>query len=100
MPERVLVQFITPITNPGDKHRKNTLLQRATSASVKYDKSARGRLEQRRLGTVNWVPEDATLTKSSLRGWRQITMYLFQGNNCNLGQTVFKRANSRKREER
>ena len=82
----------------GDKHRKNTFLRRAASTSAKYDKSARRRLEQRQLGTANWVLEETAPVKSPPRGWRQMAMDLFQGNNSNPGQTVVKRANSRKRE--
>ena len=51
----------------GDKHRKNTFLRRVTSISPKYDKTARRRLEQRRLGTMNCVLEETAPTKSPLR---------------------------------
>jgi len=73
-------------------------LRRAASTSAKYGKSARRRLELGRLKTVNWVSEGTALPKSPPRGWRQIAVDLFQGNNCNPGQTVVKRANSGKRE--
>ena len=43
---------------PGDKHRKNTFLRWAASTRAKYDKSARRRLEQRRLGRLNLVLEE------------------------------------------
>jgi len=82
----------------GDRNRKNTFLRRAASTSAKYDKSVRRRLEQRRLGTVDWVLEETAPAKSPPRGWRQIAMDLFQGNNYNPGQAAVKRANSRKRE--
>ncbi|PUU82903.1 hypothetical protein B9Z19DRAFT_1120009 [Tuber borchii] len=58
---------------------KNIFLRRAASTSAKYDKSARRRLVQRRLGTVNSVLEETTPTKSPSR-------------------TVVKRSNSKKRE--
>ena len=82
----------------GDRHRKNTFLRRAASTGAKYDKSARRRLEQRRLGAVNWVLEETVPTKSPPRGWRQMAMDLFQGNNYNSGQVGVKRASSRKSE--
>ena len=82
----------------GDRHRKNTFLRRAASTGAKYDKSARRRLEQRRLGAENWVLEETAPTKSPPRGWRQMAMDLFQGNNYNSGQVGVKRANSRKSE--
>ena len=69
----------------GGKHRKDTLLRRAASTSAKYDRSVRRRLELERLRTVNWVSEGTALPKSPLRGWRQIAVDLFQGNNCNPG---------------
>ena len=68
------------------------------STSAKYDKSPRWWLDQRKLGTVNWVPEETTPTKSPPRSWRQTATDPFQGNNCKPGQTVVKRANCRKGE--
>ncbi|KAG0633533.1 hypothetical protein HOY80DRAFT_1104625 [Tuber brumale] len=79
-----------------DKHRKNAFLRRASSTGAKYDKTARQRLEQRRLGPVNRVLEESVPPKSPPRGWRQMAMDLFQGNNGNSGQAVVKRADSRK----
>jgi len=79
----------------GDRHEKNAFLRRAASTGAKYDKSARQRLEQRRLGAVNWVFEETVPTKSPPRGWRQMAMDLFQGNP---NQANIKRANSRKSE--
>jgi len=38
------------------RRRKNKFLQQAASTGTKFDKPARRRLEQRRLGIVNWVP--------------------------------------------
>ena len=80
----------------GHRRRKNKFLEQAASTGAKYDKLSRWRLEQRGLGTVNWVPEDTTPTKSPPR-WRiQTATDPFQGNNRNPGQTVVKRANCRK----
>lgn len=84
--------------SPEDKNRNNIFLRWAASTSGKYDKMARRRLEQRRLGTVSWVLEETAPTKSPPREWKQIVMYLFQGNDCHPGQTAVKRANSRNRE--
>ncbi|CUS14992.1 unnamed protein product [Tuber aestivum] len=77
---------------------KSTFLRRAASTSAKYDKMARQRLEQRRLGAVSRVLEETVPPKSPPRGWRQMAMDLFQGGNGNCGQAVVKRVNSRKRE--
>jgi len=82
----------------GGKHRKNAFLRRAASTSAKYDKSSRRRLELGRLGTVNWVSEGTALPKPPPRGWRQIAVGLFRGDDCNPGQTVVRRANSEKKE--
>ena len=80
------------------RRRKNKFLEQAASAGAKFGKSARRRHEQRRLGTVNWVPEEASPTKSPPRGWIPTATDPFQGNNRNTGPTVVKRANCRKGE--
>jgi len=81
----------------GDKRQEGTFLPWAASTTAKYDKSARRRPEERRLGMVDWVLEDTVPTKSPPRGWRKIAMDLLQDNNCNSSQTVVKGANSRNR---
>ncbi|PWW77832.1 hypothetical protein C7212DRAFT_362443 [Tuber magnatum] len=78
-----------------NKHGKSTFLRRASSTSAKYDKIPRQRLEQRGLGAIGGVPEETFPPKSPPKGWRQMAMDLFQGNNGNSGQAAVKRANSR-----
>jgi len=53
-----------------DKHEENTVLGRAKTTSTKYDKSIRRGLEQRRLETVGWVPQETAPIKSLTRGLR------------------------------
>ncbi|RPA90155.1 hypothetical protein L873DRAFT_1795647 [Choiromyces venosus 120613-1] len=79
------------------KNRKNAFMRRASSTSAKYDKTARQRLEQRRLGTANRVLEEGMPAKSPPKGWKQMAIDLFQGNTGTSAQAI-KRANSRKRE--
>jgi len=47
---------------------------------------------------VDGVRQETAPINSPERGLRQKAMDLFQGNNCNPGEMVVKRANSRKRE--